>query len=123
MHYASFDPRTVAEEHANLAREYGCSKIIGDNFSGEWVSAAFREAGVQYETSPLRKSDLYLEALPAFNRGAVLSLTMSVYCASCVDWNAAFIALAGTAWTTALRFRRLCQRTLRSALHRASRDA
>jgi Family of unknown function (DUF5681) len=37
----------------------------------EWVSAAFRDAGVNYETSPLPKSSLYLEALPSFNRGAV----------------------------------------------------
>jgi hypothetical protein len=66
-----FDPRSVAQEYAALARDYDCPKIVGDNFAGEWVSAAFADAGVQYERCPLPKSALYLEALPAFNRGAV----------------------------------------------------
>ena len=69
---APFDPRTVAHEYAQLAREYRCPKIVGDNFAGEWVAAAFADAGVRYERSPLPKSQLYLEALPAFNRGAVV---------------------------------------------------
>jgi hypothetical protein len=68
---APFDPRTVATEYAQLAREYGCTCITGDNYAGEWVAAAFRDAGARYEKSPHPKSTLYLEALPAFNRGAV----------------------------------------------------
>ena len=66
-----FDPRTVAHEYAQLSRDYGCTKIIGDNFAGEWVAAAFRDAGATYERCLLTKSQLYLEALPAFNRGAI----------------------------------------------------
>jgi hypothetical protein len=61
----------VAQEYAALARDYGVSKIVGDNFAGEWVSASFADAGMRYERSPLTKSALYLEALPVFNRGAV----------------------------------------------------
>ena len=61
----------MAQEYAALAREYDCTKIIGDAFAGEWVAAAFADAGTKYETCPLPKSQLYLEALPAFNRGAV----------------------------------------------------
>ena len=68
---APFDPRSVAQEYAALARDYDCTKIVGDNFAGEWVAAAFADAGARYERSPLPKSALYLEALPAFNRGAV----------------------------------------------------
>jgi hypothetical protein len=68
---APFDLRTVAEEYAQLAHAYGCKKVTGDAFAGEWVSTAFRDAGAKYETSPLNKSPLYLEALPFFNRGAV----------------------------------------------------
>lgn len=70
-HPAPFDPRSVAQEFASLAREYGCPKIVGDHFAGEWVASAFRDCGINYETSPLPKSQLYLESLPAFNRGAV----------------------------------------------------
>ena len=66
-----FNPNAVAEEYAQLARTYGCPKIIGDAFAGEWVAAAFAAAGVKYETSPLNKSQLYLESLPSFNQGHV----------------------------------------------------
>jgi len=68
---APFDPRAVAQEYARLAREYGCLKMVGDAYAGEWVSTAFADAGMRYEKSPLTKSQLYLEALPHFNRGAV----------------------------------------------------
>jgi hypothetical protein len=68
---APFDPRSVVQEYAALVRAYGCSKVVGDNFSGEWVASAFADAGIKYETSPLNKSQLYLESLPHFNRGAV----------------------------------------------------
>ena len=71
-HSAPFDPRIVAQEYAHLARQYGCTKIVGDAFAGEWVTQSFRDAGARYETSPLVKSALYLESLPHFNRGAAL---------------------------------------------------
>jgi hypothetical protein len=66
-----FDPATVAGEFAALAKEYRCSKVVGDNYSGEWVSQAFKAAGVDYTRSELPKSGLYLEGLPAFSRGAI----------------------------------------------------
>jgi hypothetical protein len=68
---APFDPRATAWEFTQLARAYGCTKVTGDAFAGAWVSDAFRDAGIRYETSPVPKSTLYLEALPHFNRGAV----------------------------------------------------
>ena len=66
-----FDPRIVAEEYAKLAQEYGCTQITGDNYAGEWVARAFADAFIKYEVCPWPKSQLYLEALPLFNRGAV----------------------------------------------------
>jgi hypothetical protein len=66
-----FDPATVAGEFAALAKEYRCTKVVGDNYSGEWVSQAFKGAGVDYTRSELPKSGLYLEGLPAFSRGAI----------------------------------------------------
>jgi hypothetical protein len=42
-----------------------------DAFAGEWTAGAFADAGARYEKSPHPKSTLYLESLPAFNRGAV----------------------------------------------------
>ena len=85
---APFDPRTT--EYAALARSYGCTKIVGDAFAGERVSAAFRECGIRYEVSPLTKFALYLEALPGFNR-SVFTTTKGC-CASCAGWTGASIA-------------------------------
>ncbi len=66
-----FDPATVAGEYAALAKDYRISKVVGDNFAGEWVSNAFKAAGVEYTRAELPKSALYLEALPYFMRGAI----------------------------------------------------
>jgi hypothetical protein len=66
-----FDPATVAGEYAELAKEYRCAKVLGDAYAGEWVSNAFKAAGVEYARCELPKSALYLEALPYFMRGAV----------------------------------------------------
>lgn len=70
-HAAPFDPRVVAEEFAEVAKSYGCARITGDAFAGEWVAAAFKDAGIRYETCPANRSALYLEALAPFNRGLV----------------------------------------------------
>src|SRR5690606_32510991 len=66
-----FDPREVAAEYAELAKEYRIRKVVGGNFAGEWVAGAFEGAGVDYERSELARSGLYLEALPHFAREAV----------------------------------------------------
>jgi hypothetical protein len=64
-------PAAAAREFAALAREYGCQRITGDNYSAEWVAAAFRDAGCEYFRSPLTRSELYLDSLVHFTRGAV----------------------------------------------------
>jgi len=68
---APFNPNEVAAEYAQLARDYRCPHVTGDNFAGEWVAQAFRAAGIRYEKSSLPKSAIYLEGVPAFNRGAI----------------------------------------------------
>ena len=69
--HAPFDPKEVVLEYSALAKDYGCRKITGDNYAGEWVSGAFRDAGLSYERSPLPRSALYLESIADFSRGAV----------------------------------------------------
>jgi hypothetical protein len=66
-----FDPKEVVVEFTKLAREYRCREVIGDNYAGEWVAGAFKEAGISYKRSELPKSGLYLEMVPTFMRGAV----------------------------------------------------
>jgi hypothetical protein len=60
---APHDPASVAADYAILAKEYGCRVVHGDNFSGEWVSGAFRAANVKYQRAELTCSELYLEGL------------------------------------------------------------
>jgi hypothetical protein len=66
-----FDPASVAKEFASLAREYGCGFVTGDNYAPGWVAGAFRDAGVEYKTSRLTRSETYIESLPLWTRGLV----------------------------------------------------
>ena len=66
-----FDPASVAAEYAELVKAYGCSIIVGDNFSGEWVARAFEVCGVSYRRAEQPKSALYLDGLQQFTRGQI----------------------------------------------------
>jgi hypothetical protein len=66
-----FNPQAVTAEFAALLRQYGVSKVTGDNYSAEWVTQAFRNCSVTYERSEKSALQLYLEALPSFARGAI----------------------------------------------------
>lgn len=66
-----FDPKAVVLDYAVILKRYGCHRVIGDRYAGEWVPSAFREHSISYETSELVKSDIYLNAEPLFATGAV----------------------------------------------------
>ena len=68
---APFDTRNAVSEFAMLAREYRCSRVVGDAYSGAWVRDAFRDCGITYEVADRPKSQLYLEGLPLFTRRTV----------------------------------------------------
>ena len=66
-----FDPHEATEQYANLAKEYRCLSVVGDNFAQEWVAGAWSRCGVRYVRSELPRSQIYLECLPLFARGLV----------------------------------------------------
>jgi hypothetical protein len=66
-----FNPSTVTAHLASLVQEYGCTKVIGDNFDAEWVATAWRSHGLTYERADMPASALYLEMLPMFAREQV----------------------------------------------------
>jgi hypothetical protein len=66
-----FDPTDVTKEYATLARDYGVSRLVSDAYSGAWLETAVKNAGATYERSELPKSQLYLSAVPFFQRCAV----------------------------------------------------
>jgi hypothetical protein len=65
------DPRAAVLEFVELAKQYHCSAVTGDNYAADWVSGAYREAGVEYRQSELVRSELYLAGLPLFTTGIV----------------------------------------------------
>jgi hypothetical protein len=66
-----FDPQEVVKSYAALLKDYGITEVTGDGYSESWVETAFQDAGIAYERSELKKSQLYLESLPLFTRGAI----------------------------------------------------
>jgi hypothetical protein len=66
-----FDPHQVVGEYAALLKDYNVTTATGDNYSAAWSETAFQDAGIIYTRSEMNKSQLYLEALPHFMRGAL----------------------------------------------------
>lgn len=63
---APHDPAEVLKEFVALAREYRCTELTGDNYSGSWLSGAVQKLGITYHRSKLNKSQLYLESVPVW---------------------------------------------------------
>lgn len=68
---APFNPTGVVEEIGVLLRQYGVRSVTGDRYAGEWPREQFRARGIDYRTSELDRSALYLELLPAVNAGTL----------------------------------------------------
>jgi len=68
---APHNPADAVAELCALAREYSCTRIMADNFSGEWAAQAVRDAGLEFHRCDLPKSGLYLEGLAKFTRSQV----------------------------------------------------
>jgi hypothetical protein len=66
-----FNVESVVAEFTSLARSYRCNTIVSDPYGAQWVAQSFRKAGVEHRTSKLNRSELYLESIPFWMRGAV----------------------------------------------------
>jgi hypothetical protein len=66
-----FDPQIVTAEYVKLAKEYGFHKVIGDNYSAEFMVGAVRDAGGTFELSQMPKAQLFINAVPLFARGCI----------------------------------------------------
>ncbi|MGH8328166.1 MAG: hypothetical protein ACRET2_15540, partial [Steroidobacteraceae bacterium] len=66
-----FDPQSAVERMAATLREYRLSEVTGDQYAAEWTVSTFERCGVKYVASERNRSELYLEMLPHFSRGAV----------------------------------------------------
>lgn len=66
-----FNPQEVTAQYAELLKDYGVGRVVGDKYSGDWALNAFAKCGITYERAEKTKSELYLEAEGAFNTGRV----------------------------------------------------
>lgn len=66
-----FDPASVVRELVALVKPYRVGSVTGDAYSGEWVQAEFRRAGLAYHVSARPRSDIYLETGPRLAQGRV----------------------------------------------------
>lgn len=68
---APFSPEDAVAEFAALLKGYGVMSVRGDRYAAEWVSEAFRKAGIEYRPADLNKSEIYRDFLPRLNSGEV----------------------------------------------------
>ena len=68
---APYDPHEVVREFADLIRQYGIAEITSDYYSAQWAETTWTASGIKFNRSKLNRSELYIEALPLFTRGAI----------------------------------------------------
>jgi hypothetical protein len=68
---APFSPDDAVAEFTTLLKSYGVRSVRGDRYAAEWVSEAFKKAGIEYRPSDLNKSEIYRDFLPRLNSGEV----------------------------------------------------
>jgi hypothetical protein len=66
-----FSPSAVTAEFAQLAKSYGISEVIGDQFGGDFPGEQFRLNGVRYKPSEATKSQIFQNALAFLNSGRI----------------------------------------------------
>src|SRR5262249_15172614 len=59
-----FSPDDVTQEFAATIKSYGIATVCGDRYGGLWPRERFAQYGVDYQTAPQAKSDIYLSLLP-----------------------------------------------------------
>lgn len=63
---APHEPSLVVDRFCRILKDRNIARVTGDRYGAEWVSSAFRQRGITYESSELDKSAIYMEVLPAF---------------------------------------------------------
>ncbi|HEX4025880.1 MAG TPA: hypothetical protein VHX52_14440 [Steroidobacteraceae bacterium] len=73
-----FDTEAAVSGMAETLKNYGLREVHGDQYSGDWVPAAFGRYGITYKPSELTRSEIYLEVLPLFSQGRIELLDLPV---------------------------------------------
>lgn len=64
---APFSPETAVAEFVTLLSSYGIRRARGDRYAAQWVSEAFKKAGIEYTPADLSKTEIYRDFLPRLN--------------------------------------------------------
>ena len=65
------NPQAVIVEMAEIVRQWGISRVTGDNYAAEFTAAAFESCGIRYRKAEKNKSQLYAELLPVMCAGEI----------------------------------------------------
>jgi hypothetical protein len=65
------DTESVVQEFTGLLQQYKVQVAYADAYGAEWVRGAFARHGIELRKSPLNRSEIYLNFLPAMNAGKV----------------------------------------------------
>jgi hypothetical protein len=64
-------PAAIVEEYAGILKQYRIRTVTGDRYAGRWPRDEFAKFGIEYRTSELDRSGLYLELLARLNSGQI----------------------------------------------------
>jgi len=67
----------VVAEMAQHLRRYRVTSVTGDRYAGEWVPAAFRRHGIDYQAASRNRSEVYIELHPLLATGRAVLLDHS----------------------------------------------
>jgi hypothetical protein len=62
-----FDPALAVEKFAGLLKDYGITRVYGDQYAGNTFAAAFVREGIDYARAELSKHEIYEEFEPLLN--------------------------------------------------------
>jgi hypothetical protein len=66
-----FNPRLAVKKFVALLKEYGISRVYGDNYAGETFKIDYVGEGITYIASPLSATELYEAFEPKLNAGEI----------------------------------------------------
>jgi hypothetical protein len=66
-----FNPRHAVRKFAKILREYGISRVVGDNYAGMTFKCDFEAERIYYSSSPLSTTEIYEAFEPKLNAGEV----------------------------------------------------
>jgi hypothetical protein len=75
-----FSPEAVTNEIAELVKQYGVNKVLGDRYAGEFPRELFKKKSIEYVLSDRPASDIFRDTLPLLNSGRVELLDSPVLC-------------------------------------------